>query len=171
MLAAQQPPLESLEVDMAKKKSWGEKLADSKELPKVVTITEKMSKRWGTGTVVIPAPIEVDEIMKKVPKGRFVTINNIRQILAKKHGATIACPLTTGIFARIAAEAAMEEAVKGEERITPYWRTLKSGGELNPKYPGGIEDQKARLESEGHSVIQKGKKFIVENYERFLMQF
>lgn len=165
------PTIKNLEVDVAKKKSWREKLADSKDLPKVVTITEKMSKRWGTGTVVIPAPIEVDKIMKKVPKGRFVTINEIRQILAKKHGATIGCPLTTGIFARIAAEAAMEEAIEGKERITPYWRTLKSGGELNPKYPGGIKDQKARLESEGHCVSQKGKKFIVENYERVLMQF
>ena len=82
MLAAQQPPLEILEVDMAKKKSWREKLSDSKELPKVVTITEKMSKRWGTGTVVVPAPIEVDEIMKKVPKGRFVTITRLWPFLS-----------------------------------------------------------------------------------------
>ncbi len=156
---------------MERKKMWREKLANSKDLPRVEVITEKMSKRWGTGTVVIPAPIEVDEIMKKVPKGRLITINEIRYMLAEKHGATIGCPMTTGMFAKIAAEAAMEEAAEGKKRITPYWRTLKSDGELNPKYPGGIEDQKARLESEGHSVIQKGKKFIVKNYERFLMQF
>ena len=156
---------------MERKKMWREKLANSKDLPRVEVITEKMSKRWGTGTVVIPAPIEVDEIMKKVPKGRLITINEIRYMLAEKHGATIGCPMTTGIFAKIAAEAAMEEAAEGKKRITPYWRTLKSDGELNPKYPGGIEDQKARLESEGHSVIQKGKKFIVKNYERFLVQF
>ena len=49
--------------------------------------------------------------------------------------------------------------------------TLKSGGELNPKYPGGIEDQKARLESEGHRVIQKGKKYLVENYEKSLIKY
>ena len=109
--------------------------------------------------------------MKKVPNGKLVTINEIRQILARKHKATIGCPLTTGIFARIAAEAAMEEAAEGKKRITPYWRTLKSAGELNPKYPGGIEGQKARLESEGHSVIQKGKKYIVRNYESALVQF
>ena len=156
---------------MERKKMWREKLANSKDLPRVEVITEKMSKRWGTGTVVIPAPIEVDEIMKKVPKGRLITINEIRYMLAEKHGATIGCPMTTGMFAKIAAEAATEEAAEGKKRITPYWRTLKSDGELNPKYPGGIEDQKARLESEGHSVIQKGKKFIVKNYERFLVQF
>ena len=155
---------------MARKKTWREKLADSKDLPRVEVITEKMSKRWGTGTVVIPAPIEVDKIMKKVPKGKLITINEIRQILAKKHGATIGCPLTTGIFARIAAEAAVEEAAEGRKEITPYWRTLKSGGELNPKYPGGIEAQRRYLEQEGHKVIQKGKKYIVEDYEKYLIK-
>ena len=154
---------------MGRKKTWREKLANSKDLPRVEVITDKMSKRWGSGTVVIPAPKEVDEIMKKVPKGKLVTINGIRQFLARKHEATIGCPLTTGIFARISAEAAMEAATEGKKRITPYWRTLKSDGELNPKYPGGIEGQKARLESEGHSVIRKGKKFIVKNYEGSLL--
>lgn len=150
---------------MAKKKSWREKLADSKDLPKVVEINDKMSKRWGTGTVVIPAPKEVDEIMKTVPKGKLITINEIRERLAKKHGATIGCPITTGIFAWIAAHAAEEEAVEGKKDITPYWRTLKSGGVLNEKYPGGIDNLKELLESERHTVVQKGKKYIVEDYE------
>jgi hypothetical protein len=75
---------------MAKlRKTWREKLEDSKDMPKVVEITDKMSQRWGTGTVVIPAPIEVDEIMRKVPRGRLITINQIREMVAKKHGATI----------------------------------------------------------------------------------
>ncbi|MCP8317137.1 MAG: hypothetical protein H3Z51_09825, partial [archaeon] len=69
-----------------RRKSWQEKLADSKGLPIVEKITDKMSKKWGTGTVVIPAPKEVDEIMKKVPKGKLITINEIRVILAKRHG-------------------------------------------------------------------------------------
>ena len=150
---------------MAKKKSWREKLADSKDLPKVVEINDKMSKRWGTGTVVIPAPKEVDEIMKTVPKGKLITINEIRERLAKKHGATIGCPITTGIFAWIAAHAAEEETTEGKKDITPYWRTLKSGGVLNEKYPGGIDNLKELLESERHTVVQKGKKYIVEDYE------
>jgi len=73
---------------MPKRKSWCEKLKDNKGLPKVEKITDKMSKRWGTGTVVIPAPMEVDEIMRSVPEGKLVTINEIRAALAKKHGAT-----------------------------------------------------------------------------------
>lgn len=75
---------------MAKlRKSWREKLADSKDLPRVIEIDDRMSKRWGTGTVCIPAPIEVDEIMRKVPRGKVITINHIRSIVARKHGATI----------------------------------------------------------------------------------
>ena len=116
---------------MKPRKSWREKLADSKDLPKVVKIEGKMSKRWGTGTVVIPAPMEVDEIMRKVRKGKLITINQIRSVLARKHKATIGCPITTGIFAWIAAHAAEEAAEKGKKRIPPYWRTLKTDGVIN----------------------------------------
>ncbi|MCW4020266.1 MAG: MGMT family protein [Candidatus Bathyarchaeota archaeon] len=155
---------------MPKKKSWVEKLHDSKDLPKVGEITDKMSKRWGTGTFVIPAPIEVDTLMKKVPKGRLVTINELREALARKHNASIGCPLTTGIFAWVAAHAAEEQRQEGKTDITPYWRTLKTGGVLNPKYPGGVEGLKKLLEAEGHIVIQKGKKYVVADYEKALMK-
>ena len=78
--------------------------------------------------------------------------------------------MTTGIFAWIAAHAAEEQKQNGEKDITPYWRTLKSGGFLNEKYPGGTEAQKQLLESEGHTVVRKGKKLAVLNYERSLAQ-
>ena len=150
------------------KKSWTEKLKDSKDLPKVEKITDKMSKRWGTGTVVIPAPMEVDEVMRRVPEGKIITINEIRATLARKHKATIGCPITTGIFAWVAANAAEEHRQKGKSNITPYWRTLKTGGIINPKYPGGVEAQKKLLEKEGHKVVQKGKRHIVIDYEKSL---
>ena len=153
-----------------KKKSWTEKLTDSKGLPKVEKITEKMSKKWGTGTIVIPAPTEVDIIMKKVLEGKLITTNEIRIALAKKHNATIGCPMTTGIFAWIAANAAEEQRQQGEKDITPYWRTLKTGGVINQKYPGGVEGQKKLLEKEGHKIIQKGKKHVVADYEKSLMR-
>jgi len=156
---------------MKKKTSWAEKLTDSKDLPRVEKIDEKKSKRWGTGTFVIPAPIEVDEIMRKVPKGKLITINEIRQILAKRHKATIGCPITTGIFSWIAANAADEAERGGKQRITPYWRTLKTGGILNEKYPGGLANLKKRLEAEGHTVIRKGKSkhFMVKDFEKSLV--
>ena len=149
----------------AKKKSWQEKLADSKGHPTVSNIDPGMSKRWGEGTFVIPAPSEVDEIMRKVPKGKLTTIDDIRKALAQKHGATIACPITTGIFAWIAAHAAEEAAAEGKKRITPYWRTLKTGGEINPKYPGGIARLKKLLVAEGHKIIQKRNRYFVADYQ------
>jgi len=138
------------------RKTWQEKLADDKDLPKVVEINDRMSKRWGTGTVCIPAPREVDEIMKKVPEGKLITINQIRAMLARKHGATIGCPITTGIFAWVAAHAAEEARAEGKEDITPYWRTVKADGSLNERFPGGVEAQAACLRAEGH-IIEPGK--------------
>jgi alkylated DNA nucleotide flippase Atl1 len=152
-------------------KSWQEKLTDSKDLPRVVKLTPKLARRWGAkpnDTLLVPAPIEVDEVMKRVPDGSLTTINEVRTVLAKKHGANLCCPITTGIFARIAAGAAEEAAKQGKKNITPYWRTLKAGGEINPKYPGGVEYQKELLEKEGHRIIKKGERFLVLDYEKQL---
>jgi alkylated DNA nucleotide flippase Atl1 len=145
--------------------TWHEKLDQSEGLPKVVPIGPTMSKQWGEGTVVVPAPREVDVIMKSVPEGKLITIQEIRAILAKRHGATIGCPLTTGIFAWIAAHAAQDDLDSKRRDVTPYWRTLKSGGYLNEKYPGGVEAHREKLEAEGHSVVAHGKRYAVENYE------
>ncbi len=150
------------------KKSWREKLANDKDLPKVIAIDERWSARWGEGTCVIPAPTEIDALMKRVPSGRLTTIDELRGAVAQKHHATIGCPLTTGIFSWLAAHAADEAAAAGEKDFTPYWRTLKTKGELNPKYPGGIENLRRRLEAEGHTVVQKGKRFFVAEFERAL---
>lgn len=151
-----------------RKKSWREKLADDKGLPKVERIQGALSKRWGEGTVLIPAPREVDGVMKKVPEGKLITINEIRVALAQKHGATIGCPITTGIFAWIAAHAAEEAASEGVKEITPYWRTLKSNGELNAKYPGGLGALQQRLEAEGHEIVMKSKRAFVKDFEQKL---
>ena len=149
---------------MKTRKSWREKLADDKGLPKVGSVEGKMSTRWGTGVMVIPAPREVDALMKRVPRGKVTTINELRAALARKHTADFACPMTTGIFSWIAAHAAAEDTTAGRPRITPYWRTLKSGGELNPKYPGGLPALKKLLRAEGHKLVQRGKRVFVADF-------
>ncbi len=153
------------------KKTWQEKLADDKGFPKVFKIDSTKSKRWGTGTFVIPAPLEVNELMCRVPEGKLTTIDELRKVLAHRHGATIACPITTGIFAWISAHAAAEAGAEGKKNTAPYWRTLKSNGELNPKYPGGIAGLRRKLSSEGHRVIQKRKRFFVEEFRERLFIF
>lgn len=155
---------------MKRKKTWREKLADSKGLPKVEPITPEMSSRWGKGTVVIPAPGEVDELMKRVPHGQVTTISEIRAKLAERHGATLCCPLTTGIFAWIAANAA-EEGAQTCDPMTPYWRTLKADGLVNPKYPGGAEAAAKKLEAEGHAIDRRGTRFFVRNFNHQLYRF
>lgn len=149
------------------RKTWREKLAAPKDLPKVIEIAGNGKARRG-GTCVIPAPREVDALMRRVPRGKLTTIDELRQTLARRHRTAMACPMTTGIFAWIAAHAADEAAAAGESDITPYWRTLKAKGELNPKYPGGIPTVAARLEAEGHAIVQKGKRFFVAGAENAL---
>ncbi len=134
-------------------KSWREKLDAANGLPK---------------TMVIPAPREVDALMRLVPKGKVTTIEHLREALAKKHGTMMACPMTTGIFAWIAAHAAEEARAAGDADATPWWRTLKTGGVLNAKYPGGLAEQKRRLVAEGHRVARRGRETVVADYERAL---
>ncbi len=159
---------------MLKKKSWVEKRENpSGDIPKVFKIDEKMSGRWGTkpgDTCAIATPKIIDKIMREVPKGKLITINEIRGKIAKNFKTTIACPITTGIFAWVDAWAAEEERAARKKDITPWWRTLKSDGSLNEKYPGDIMMQKAYLEAEGHRVIQRGKKYLVLDYEKSLVK-
>lgn len=152
------------------RKSFNEKLNNSKDLPKVKFIgyDNKMAKRFGCGDMLIAAPIEYDQVMKKIPQGKLITSDEIRAYLAKKHNADFTCQLTAGIFINIAANASQERKDLGSKDITPYWRTLKKGGELNEKYPGGIEQHKMLLEMEGHEVVARGKRYFVNDYEKAL---
>ena len=142
------------------KKTWREKLHDAKDLPKIVRPRGKGAAHLGK-RMVVPAPLDVDALMKKVRRGRVTTVGALREKLAAAHDADTACPLTTGIFCRIAANAAQEAEDAGRKRITPWWRTLKAKGELNPKYPGGVEEQARRLRAEGHEIMQRGKRWFV----------
>lgn len=75
---------------MAKpRKSWREKLADDKDLPRVIVIDEKAPKQWGTGTIVIPAPSEVRNIMAMVPRGKLLTTTQILYVMRTRE---VACP-------------------------------------------------------------------------------
>lgn len=159
-----------------KKKTWTEKLHNKKEFPKILEFDPKFPcgkalSKWGAepgDPVVLTAPIEVDELIRQVPKGKIITIFEICVVLAKRHQAKFCCSLTTGIFINIVAHAAEEAKERGESVITPYWRALKTNGVLNPKYPGGVEKQKQLLEKEGLSIDQKGKKYAVRDYDKYL---
>ncbi len=118
--------------------------------------------------MVVPSPQEVEGLMRQVPSGKLTTVNEIRSVIARRHRTPIACPVTTGIFVWIVSNAAAEAERQGRRSTTAFWRTLKSDGSLNDKYPGGIARQKQLLEREGHRITTRGAKFVVENFEEAL---
>jgi len=149
-----------------RKKTWREKFETANGHPKVIALGADLRRRWGGGPCGIATPKMVDALMKKVPRGKVTTINEIRAALARDNGADIACPITTGIFAVIAAHVAAEDRAKRKRGATPYWRTLKSNGEINPKYPGGVEEQKKLLQAEGHAIMAGGRKTKVKDWDQ-----
>ena len=151
-----------------KQKDFNAMLGASKDMPKIQTITDKASiAKYGGDRMYFAPPIEYDKIMRKVPFGKVITVGEIRKYFAKLAGADFTDPITAGIFVSIAAWASSQRS--GDE--TPYWRTLKANGELNEKYPGGAVAQKEKLESEGHTIIQRGRKnirYYVKDHEKVL---
>lgn len=151
------------------KKDFNSMLHKDAGMPKIQILTDEASiQKYGGNRMYFAPPLAYDRIMKTIPYGKVVTVGEIRAYLARTNGADFTDPITAGIFVSIAAWASFQRT--GNE--TPYWRTLKAGGELNPKYPGGIEAQKEKLEAEGHTIIQKGRKnirFYVKDYEKVMV--
>jgi len=160
-------------------KSWQEKMADKKGMPKILKLEKgfpcynavhKMGAEAGD-QVVLVNPHEVEALMRQVPKRKLVTLIDICKKIADQHGVKGCCTLTSGIFTMTAANAAEEMKSEGKPNDLPYWRTLKSNGELNPKYPGGLEGHAKLLEQEGFSILHKGKRAFVKDYEKFICNF
>ena len=151
-------------------KDFNAMLRDSKDMPKIQIITDKRSiEKYGGSRMYFAPPIDYDKAMKQVPYGKVITVGTLREYFAKSNGADFTEPITAGIFVSIAAWASCQRM----ENETPWWRTLKANGELNPKYPGSIAAQKEKLEAEGHTVLQKGRtniKYFVKDYEQFLFE-
>lgn len=152
------------------KKDFNAMLLNKKDMPKIQIVEdEKTVKKYGGNKMFFAPPIYYDELMKKVPKGKLITVSQMREYLAKKNNADFTDPMTAGIFINIVAWASYQRT----EDITPYWRTLKSDGQLNDKYPEAIESQKRLLEEEGHIVVSKGTKnikYYVKDYKDSLIK-
>jgi len=147
------------------KKDFNAMLHDSKDMPKIQVITDPKSiEKYGGSRMYFAPPEDYDRVMRRIPYGKVITVGRIRAYFAQANQADFTDPITAGIFVSIAAWASYQRT----EEETPYWRTLKTGGELNPKYPGGVLAQKAKLEAEGHTVLQKGRtniRYYVKDYE------
>lgn len=145
--------------------SWAQRLEGYADLPKVTAIPERMQRKNGQGTIVIPSPTEVQTVIRRIRPAHVASVEQIAQRIARDHGTTIGCTVTTGIFAWMVANAADESERAGADDVVPYWRVLKAGGELNLKYPGGLDNILSRLESEGHVVLHKRGRYVVAEHE------
>lgn len=149
-------------------KDFNKMLRNDKDMPKIVELNDEATAKWGGRTMIVAPPRFYDEVMKKVPKGKLITTDLIRKKIAFANNCDITCPLTAGMFINIVAWASYQRM----NNITPYWRCLKTNGELNSKYPEAYEFQKRLLEEEGHTIITKGKKnirYFVKDYEESLV--
>lgn len=150
------------------KKDFNAMLQNSKDMPKIQIITDKKSiEKYGGNRMFFAPPLDYDCVMRRIPYGKLITVGDIRAHFARENQADFTDPITAGIFVSICAWASFQRTIDE----TPYWRTLKTNGELNPKYPGGAEAQKAKLETEGHTVVTKGRtniRYFVKDYEKTL---
>lgn len=150
------------------KKDFNAMLLENRDMPKIQIITDSASiKKYGGEKMYFAPPADYDAVMRTLPFGRVTAVGEIRSFFARKNNADFTDPITAGIFVSIAAWASYQR----KDDQTPYWRTLKAGGELNPKYPGGVKEQKKRLEDEGHTIVTKGRtrlRYVVKDYEAAL---
>lgn len=153
------------------KKDFNAMLNNNKDMPKIQIVTDgKTIKNYGGARMFFAPPIFYDELIKQIPPGKLTTVSELRKVLAQQNNADFTEPMTAGIFVQIVAWASYQRS-KDE---TPFWRALKADGELNPKYPEGIQLQKQLLEKEGFKIIEKGtknKKYYVADYEQYLHKF
>ena len=150
------------------RKDFNAMLHDSNDMPKLQIVTdEKTIAKYGGDRMYFAPPIDYERVMKRIPAGKLTTVGAIRDYFARENDADFTEPITAGIFVSIAAWASHQR----EDDETPYWRTLKAKGELNPKYPGGVAAQREKLEAEGHTIVERGRKnlrYYVQDYEKAL---
>lgn len=152
-------------------KDFNAMLHDGKGMPRIQIISDARSiEKYGGNRMYFAPPIDYDHAMRRVPFGRVTTVGAIREYFALQNGADFTEPITAGVFVSIAAWAS---AQRGADE-TPYWRTLKAGGELNEKYPGGVQAQREKLAAEGHEIVPRGRasiRYSVKDYEKSLFTF
>jgi alkylated DNA nucleotide flippase Atl1 len=144
------------------RKSAIEKYA-SPSAPVVKTLIDSKGKQYPPGQMLIPTPAAIQALVQRIPAGQVATLSALRQELARRYDAEYTCAMTTGIFLRIVAEAAVEAGTLDSNagnwgeflailRSTPWWRVVRDDGALIDKLPGGVSAQRERLVAEGWKV-------------------
>lgn len=132
-----------------KRKTWQEKMTDGRQ-PHVEIAIKGFAGISPGQKMLIPTPKLIDAYIRQIPEGKTVNSQTLRKDLALENGADVTCPLTTGIFLRIVAEAAQESYEKGApvESITPFWRVIDEKSPIAKKLTFGTQFLKAQRRKE-----------------------
>jgi hypothetical protein len=134
---------------MQTKKSWLDKLNENKE-SKIKRIDIDFADIPSGSIMFIATPKIIDKYIKGIGVGKLIDIKTLRKDLAIEHNADYTCPVTTGIFLRIVAEANYEmlQQEKRLEEITPFWRVIEPNSTLAKKLTFGQEFLQQQVEKE-----------------------
>ena len=125
---------------MAAKKGWRAKFATRAQSE--VTVLEKPFGGVPAGArLLIATPARIAAYAAAIPPGETRDVAAMRKDLAAEAGADAACPLTTGMFLRIAAEVAIEDMNAGAppEAVTPFWRLVDPDSPLAARLSCGVK--------------------------------
>jgi alkylated DNA nucleotide flippase Atl1 len=131
---------------------------------------ENWNKKYGGEKMLISTPYHIMQLVNEIPKGRLLTMSMLRDRLATNAGADYCCPLTTGIFVNIVANASAQELEEGKENSTPWWRVIEDNGALKPKFPKNEFNQADLLTNEGFEIASVKEKNYVANYKAYLVE-
>lgn len=125
---------------MAKKKTWLDKLNEKKE-PQIKRIEIDFADIPAGSNMFIATPQLIDRYIRNIGFGKRTDLKTLRKDLALEHSADHTCPVTTGIFLRIVAEANFEKYQQegNIEEITPFWRVIQPNSTLAKKLTFGQE--------------------------------
>ena len=131
------------------KKTWQQKL-DIDQQSQVKKSEKDFAGIRNGQLMLIPTPRMVDAYIRQIPRGKQVDPQTMRRDLAAENHAEVTCPLTTGIFIRIAAEAAWEQYQKGTplRQLTPFWRVINEKSPTAKKLSFGTEFLKKMRDGE-----------------------
>lgn len=154
---------------MSKKitQSYNDQLNQKSDLPQVrIEVDPRRIKMFKGNRLLLPGVHEIEAVMRRIPQGKLLTSIELRSYLAHEHNADYTCPVTAAAHIKLVANASVE---RGHDMV-PFWRMLKTDGQLNNNYPGGIEFQRKMLNEEGFEIVQIGTKSVVSNLKDYMFE-
>jgi 6-O-methylguanine DNA methyltransferase, DNA binding domain len=137
----------------------------------IVEIAPQLERFFGTsGRMLKPSVATIAAMLVQIPSGQVVTTDALRRTLADQFGVEVTCPYDT----KMALLAISNDSSLNQSGLNiPFWRVIKTNGELIPKCAGGLEAQTKFLRAEGFMVdaTADGKKAKLKVFKDKLFTF